>query len=98
MTPHPVKLNRAVHAGAVKMTVGGAPAFVFPGGGITFMVDVGQIKRERAFGWVPIPPAMVVPIEYTMKKETYHSLKGHQQNLRLLKDIQKEALKQSSTI
>jgi len=92
VTPHPVKLNRAIHEGHVKMTVGGAPAFVFPGGGITFMVDVGRIKWKRPFGWVPIPPALVVPIEYTMTKDTYLSLEGHRQNLHVLKEIKEGGL------
>jgi hypothetical protein len=91
ITPHPVKLNRAIHNETVKLTVGGAPAFVFPGGGITFMVDVGKIGWEIPFGWVPMPPALVVPLEYTMTKETYLSLEGHRQNLHLLSEIKEVA-------
>jgi hypothetical protein len=41
---YPVKLTQAVHAGTANLTVGGAPTFVLPGGGITFMVDVQRVK------------------------------------------------------
>lgn len=92
ITPHPVKLNQAIHDGKIKVTVGSSPAFVFPGGGITFMADVGKIKWERPFGWVPYPPAVVIPLEYTMTKSTYFSLKGHKQNLHLYRKIKEGGL------
>jgi ferredoxin len=85
VTQNPIKLNRAIKAGKVRLSVGGAPATVFPGGGINFMVDVGQMCW-RTFSWVPFP-ALVVPVEYTMEKETYIELGGHLRNLRLLSDI-----------
>ena len=87
VTPHPVKLNQGIKEGRIRMSVGGAPAFVFPGGGITFMVDVAAIRFERPFGWVPIPPAVVPPLEYTMTKDTYLEMGGPTRNLRLLSDI-----------
>ena len=86
ITNFPVKLNRGIQAGRIKVSVAGVPAFVFPGGGITFMVDVGAIEFEEAFGWVPIPPAVVVPMEYTMTKQTYFEMGGHRRNLRPLSD------------
>jgi Pyruvate/2-oxoacid:ferredoxin oxidoreductase delta subunit len=92
ITPHPVKLNRAIHDGKIKVTVGGSPAFVFPGGGITFMVDIGKIKWQRPFGWVPYPPAVVVPLEYTMTKDTYFSLEGHKRNLILYRELKEGKL------
>ncbi len=87
VTGNPIQLNRAVHGGDVRLSIGGVSAFVLPGGGINFMVDVGPM-RWRPFSWTPAP-AVVAPIEYTMAKETYIRLGGHQQNLTLLEDIQK---------
>jgi hypothetical protein len=49
--------------------------FVWPGGGITFMVDVTRMP-DRAFGSVPTP-ALVAPIEFTMRFDDYAALGGH---------------------
>ena len=49
--------------------------FVWPGGGITFMVDVLRIPAG-AFGYVPTP-ALVAPIEFTMRADLYAALGGH---------------------
>jgi len=88
VTGNPIKLNRAVHREEVRLSVGGVGAFVLPGGGINFMVDVGRM-RWRPFSWTPAP-AVVAPIEYTMERETYLRLGGHEQNLTLLEDIHKK--------
>ena len=40
----PLALTRAVHGRKANLTVGGAPVFLFPGGGINFMVDVERVK------------------------------------------------------
>jgi ferredoxin len=87
VTGNPIRLNRAVHKEEVRLSVGGVAAFVLPGGGINFMVDVGRM-RWRPFSWTPAP-AVVAPIEYTMERETYLRLGGHKQNLTLLEDIHK---------
>ncbi len=55
--------------------MGGAPAYVYPGGGITVMVDVGRMPAG-AFGHVPTP-ALVAPMEFTMSAETYAASGGH---------------------
>ena len=68
-------LTRAVGGGRVRVTLGGAPAYVYPGGGITVMVDVGAMP-EAAFGHVPTP-ALVAPMEFTMAAETYAASGGH---------------------
>ncbi len=75
VTRHPVKLTRAVHAGRAHLTVGGAPGFIWPGGGITFMVDVQRV-RAGAFYWTPTP-ATICPLEYTMTREDYEAMGGH---------------------
>jgi len=85
ITSYPIKLTQAVHSGDVRLTVGGVPAYVMPGGGINFLVDVAQM-RWRPFSWTP-SPAVVVPLEYTMEKETYFRLGGDKQNLTTLKEI-----------
>src|SRR6185369_9343677 len=40
VTNNPVRLTRSVAAGQTRVTMGGAPTYVWPGGGITVMVDV----------------------------------------------------------
>ena len=87
-TQNPIRLTRAVQGGQVKLTIGGVPAYVLPGGGINFMVDVGKMKW-RSFTWVPVP-AVVAPIEYTMEKKTFVELGGPAQSLRLLSEIKAE--------
>ncbi|MEX2202156.1 MAG: hypothetical protein WD711_12225, partial [Dongiaceae bacterium] len=53
----------------------GAPAYIWPGGGITMMVDVTRVPAN-GFGYVPTP-ALVAPIEFTMRLEDYAALGGH---------------------
>jgi hypothetical protein len=75
VTENPVHLTRSVKQALTRVTSGGAPVFVWPGGGITFMVDVSRLPRN-AFGYVPTP-ALVAPIEFTMRREDYAALGGH---------------------
>ncbi|MBI5523163.1 MAG: 4Fe-4S binding protein [Desulfarculus sp.] len=72
---YPLRLTKAVHAGQATLTVGGAPVFVLPGGGITFYVDVERV-RPGSFTWVPTP-ATVCPLEYTMRLVDYRAMGGH---------------------
>jgi NAD-dependent dihydropyrimidine dehydrogenase PreA subunit len=87
-TRNPIKLTQAVQSGRIQLTIGGVPAYVLPGGGINFMVDVGKIQG-RGFTWVPVP-AVVAPIEYTMEYSTFLEMGGHRQALRRLSDLKKE--------
>ncbi len=75
VTENPVRLTRSVTNSLTRVTCGGAPVYVWPGGGITFMVDVTRLPRD-AFGYVPTP-ALVAPIEFTMRREDYAALGGH---------------------
>lgn len=75
VTRYPLKLTRAVHENRAVLTVGGAPVFVLPGGGITFYVDVEQVQAG-AFSWTPTP-AIIAPIEYTMLLKDYEAMGGH---------------------
>src|SRR6185437_118591 len=43
VTDNPVRLTRSVKDALTRVTSGGAPVYVWPGGGITFMVDVTQM-------------------------------------------------------
>ena len=70
---------------ATRLTCGGAPVYVWPGGGITFMVDVTTLPAG-AFGYVPTP-ALVAPLEFTMPRDDYLALGGHAPAIRALDDI-----------
>ena len=88
VTKIPVKLNRAIHQNRAKLTVGGAPTYILPGGGITFLVDVEKVM-VRAFTYVPTP-ATVVPLEYTMRLDEYLEIGGHQEAIRKLEEVLEE--------
>jgi 6-hydroxynicotinate reductase len=75
VTENPVNLTRSVRHALTRVTCGGAPVYVWPGGGITFMVDVSRLPKH-AFGYVPTP-ALVAPIEFTMRRADYAALGGH---------------------
>lgn len=75
VTNNPVRLTRSVRAEETTITCGGAPTYVWPGGGITFMVDVTRTP-PGSFGYVPTP-ALVAPLEFTMATATYLELGGH---------------------
>jgi hypothetical protein len=64
-----------VAVGETRVTMGGAPVYVWPGGGITVMVDVSRMPRG-SFGYVPTP-ALVAPIEFTLPATLYAQLGGH---------------------
>lgn len=80
VTRYPIQLTRAVHGGRAVLTVGGAPVFILPGGGINFMVDVQRVK-QGFFYWTPTP-ATICPIEYTMELKDYERMGGHLQAMR----------------
>ena len=85
MVENPVNLTRSVHRLQTYVTIGGAPVYVWPGGGITLMVDVMRVP-ENAFGYVPTP-ALVAPIEFTLRRDDYLALGGHAAQIRSLDDI-----------
>ena len=92
VTENPVKLTNSVKRSLTRVTCGGAPAYVWPGGGITFMVDVSRMP-ENAFGYVPTP-ALVAPIEFTLKKADYAALGGHVDYVRPLEEVLREKERQ----
>ncbi len=87
VTENPVKLTRSVKQMLTHITCGGAPAYVWPGGGITIMADVTRMP-ERAFGYVPTP-ALVAPIEFTMRRDDYQALGGHMDHVMPIEDAVK---------
>ena len=73
-TENPVLLTRSVQQGRTRVTSGGAPVVLWPGGGVTTMVDVLTLP-DNAFGSVPTP-ALVAPIEFTLPLADYAALGG----------------------
>ena len=82
VTENPVLLTRSVKDALTNVTCGGAPCYVWPGGGITIMVDVTRVPAN-GFGYVPTP-ALVAPIEFTMRRDDYAALGGHLDQVRTL--------------
>ena len=75
----------AEHAGKAHLTIGGAPAYDYPGGGINCIVDTAKVVNH-AFTWVPTP-ATVAPVEYTMTKEDYAMIGGHMNCIKNVEDF-----------
>ena len=85
VTENPVRLTRSVKQSLTYVSCGGAEAYVWPGGGITVMVDVEELP-PGSFGYVPTP-ALVAPIEFTMRVEDYATLGGYVDEIRKVSDI-----------
>ncbi|MCP5088112.1 MAG: 6-hydroxynicotinate reductase [Rhodobacteraceae bacterium] len=85
VTQNPVRLTRSVQAFKTAVSCGGRPAYVWPGGGITIMVDVKDMP-DGSFGYVPTP-AIVAPLEFTLPREDYKALGGHEASIRDLREI-----------
>jgi 6-hydroxynicotinate reductase len=85
VTRNPVRLTRSVQDGETRLTAGGAAAWVWPGGGITFMVDVTRLP-DGAFGYVPTP-ALVAPLEFTLPRDAYLALGGHEGAIRSVAEV-----------
>ena len=85
VTRNPVKLTRSVHDLKVDVTCGGVPAWIWPGGGISLMVDV-SLMPDGSFGQVPTP-ALVAPLEFTMPRKDFVELGGNERVIRKLSDI-----------
>ena len=85
VTQNPVRLTRSVRGRITRVTCGGAPVFVWPGGGITLMVDVGEMP-DNSFGYVPTP-ALVAPIEFTLPLQNFVELGGYADRIRPLEDV-----------
>ncbi len=84
-TDNPVLLTRSVQRRLTRVTAGGATVYLWPGGGITYMVDVMTLP-DNAFGSVPTP-ALVGPIEFTLPRADYAALGGYMDRIQTLDDV-----------
>ena len=85
VTENPIALTRSIKDALVQVTCGGAPAYVWPGGGIMVMTDVMKMP-DQSFGWVPTP-AIVAPVEFSMKLADYEQLGGHMDRVQSLETV-----------
>jgi len=85
VSSYPIKLTQAVHENRAIITVGGAPTYILPGGGIDFLVDVEKVK-DGASTWIPTP-ATVAPVEVTMRLAEYLEIGGHRESIKEIKKI-----------
>ena len=85
VTENPVRLTKSVKASLTHVSCGGAEAYVWPGGGITVMVDVLDMPTG-SFGYVPTP-ALVAPIEFTMRVSDYGTLGGHMDEIKPVAEV-----------
>jgi hypothetical protein len=85
VTDNPVRLTRSVRASLTRVTSGGAPVYLWPGGGITYMADVLAMP-DGSFGHVPTP-ALVAPIEFTLPLADYAAMGGHMDRVRPLASL-----------
>ncbi|NRB17672.1 MAG: 6-hydroxynicotinate reductase [Rhodobacteraceae bacterium] len=85
VTENPVRLTRSVKDSLTFVSCGGAESYVWPGGGITVMVDVLDMPTG-SFGYVPTP-ALVAPIEFTMRVADYATLGGHMDEIKTVSSI-----------
>lgn len=88
VTENPVRLTRSVKDSLTHVSCGGADAYVWPGGGITVMVDVLDMPTQ-SFGYVPTP-ALVAPIEFTLRVSDYQALGGHMAHLKKVSDLSQQ--------
>jgi hypothetical protein len=85
VTENPVRLTRSVREKITRVSCGGAPVYVWPGGGITLMVDVTRMPAG-SFGYVPTP-ALVAPIEFTLPLADYEAMGGYMAAVRSVDDV-----------
>jgi hypothetical protein len=91
VTENPVRLTRSVKDALTYVSCGGAEAYVWPGGGITVMADVMDMPTN-SFGYVPTP-ALVAPIEFTLRREDYEALGGHVDHIRPVEGVLTPAIR-----
>src|SRR5207253_11100035 len=78
-------LTRSVRDALTQVALAGVPAYVRPGGGITLTVDVARMP-DKSFGYVPTP-ALVAPIEFTLRADDYAALGGYASRAVTLEDV-----------
>lgn len=88
VTENPVRLTQSIQRRLTQITCGGAPTYRWPGGGITIMVDVLDMPRN-AFGYVPTP-ALVAPIEFSLRQSDFIELGGYAESIVTMDSIKAE--------
>ncbi|MCP4182651.1 MAG: 6-hydroxynicotinate reductase [Hyphomicrobiales bacterium] len=96
VTENPVRLTNSVKDSLTFVSCGGAEAYVWPGGGITVMADVLDMP-SNAFGYVPTP-ALVAPIEFTMRLSDYETLGGHMGEVQPIESVVTEDVRKVDQI
>lgn len=89
----PLAITKAVHEGKAVLSIGGAPTYILPGGGINFIVDTEKMV-SNPLCWVPTP-ATVAPVEYTMKLEDYKAIGGHLDRVKDAREVKPTSLGQT---
>ena len=95
VTENPVRLTKSVKDALTHVSCGGAEAYVWPGGGITVMVDVLAMP-EKSFGYVPTP-ALVAPIEFTLRRDDYAEMGGHVTEIQPIEEVRRGRLRRVQT-
>ena len=95
VTENPVRLTKSVKNSLTHVSCGGAEAYVWPGGGITVMVDVLDMPTN-SFGYVPTP-ALVAPMEFTMRISDYSTLGGHMNEVQAVGSIDESKTRKVKT-
>lgn len=85
VTNNPILLTKAVHAGKVRVTCGGEPVYVLPGGNISFLIDVSKLP-PNSLSWCATP-APCIAVEYTMTLKDYKEINGRLEALRTIEDV-----------
>ena len=91
VTENPVRLTRSVKDALTHVSCGGAEPYVWPGGGITVMVDILDMPT-MSFGYVPTP-ALVAPIEFSLRASDYEALGGHVSHIQSVNDLNLDKLR-----
>lgn len=93
VTENPVRLTHSIKEALTYVTCGGAKPYIWPGGGITVMVDVMDMPQD-SFGYVPTP-ALVAPIEFTLRASDYAALGGYMEEIQSVDAL---SLEQARTV
>ena len=90
-TLHPTydpQVLKAIRAGRIKPTSCGRPVHQMPGGNLILEVDTGGLPKG-SFSWVPTP-CSIMPVEFTMTKNTFLEICGYPDAARPLSEIMAE--------
>ncbi|HNS16152.1 MAG TPA: hypothetical protein PKM08_12560, partial [Syntrophorhabdaceae bacterium] len=68
----------------------------FPGGGINFLVDVARIKYGSIY--LTPTPSFVLPVEYTMRLDTFKGIGGHMEAIRPVEEALKSAISDQPSV